>query len=91
MSEVASKLTREKSMELIAEREEYIQQQMQKITEEEYQSEVLELLEDENYDDEDLKKELNEYLKSIQYDESQVYEEMNQVFQKCLMAEPRKI
>ena len=53
MSEVASKLTREKSMELIAEREEYIQQQMQKITEEEYQSEVLELLEDENYDDED--------------------------------------
>ncbi len=53
MHEVASKLTKEKSMELFAEHEEYIQQQMQKIAEEEYQSEVLELLEDENYDDED--------------------------------------
>lgn len=52
MHEVASRLTREKSMELIAEREEYIQQQMQKIAEEDYQSEVLGMIEDENYDDE---------------------------------------
>ena len=53
MHECASKLTREKSMELIADREEYIQARMQKIVAEEYQSEVLEMLEDENYDDED--------------------------------------
>ena len=47
MHECASKLTREKSMELIADREEYIQDQMQKIAAEEYQSEILEMLEDE--------------------------------------------
>lgn len=53
MHEVASKLTREKSMEFISNREEYIQQQMQKIAEEEYQSEVLGMIEDENYNNED--------------------------------------
>ncbi len=56
MHECASKLTREKSMELIADREEYIQDQMQKIAAEEYQSEILEMLEDENYNDEDFSK-----------------------------------
>jgi len=54
MHEVASRLTKEKSMELIANREEDIQQQMQEITEEEYQSEVLGMLEDDNYDAEDM-------------------------------------
>lgn len=53
MQKVASMLTREKSMELIDARKEFIEEKMKEIEKREEESEILGMLEDEDYDEEE--------------------------------------
>ncbi len=53
MQKVASMLTREKSMELIDDRKEIIEEKMKEIEKREDESEILGMLEDEDYDEEE--------------------------------------
>lgn len=53
IQEISSMLTREKSMELMDAREEFIKEKMKEIEKREDESEILGMLEDEDYDEEE--------------------------------------